>query len=69
MSRAELAEAINAHIWAVYRKRICLDADTVGRFERGVIRWPSARHPAYASSTDALRSAGVDLLEPNEGQP
>lgn len=42
MSRVELAEAVNAYIWEATGRRACLDGDTIGRYERGLIRWPSA---------------------------
>lgn len=41
MSRVELAEAVNAYIWEATGRRACLDGDTIGRYERGLIRWPS----------------------------
>ena len=44
MTRVELAEAVNHHIWTTTGKRICLDADTIARYERGQIRWPSATY-------------------------
>jgi transcriptional regulator with XRE-family HTH domain len=44
MTRAELAEAVNQYIWATSHKKICLDADTLARYERGQIRWPSATY-------------------------
>lgn len=42
MSRAELADAVNTHVWETTGKKSCLDAETIGRYERGVIRWPRA---------------------------
>jgi hypothetical protein len=46
MSRAGLADAVNAHVWKSSGSPSCLDADTIGRYERGVIRWPRADYRA-----------------------
>ncbi|WP_419706521.1 helix-turn-helix domain-containing protein [Promicromonospora sp. NFX87] len=58
MTRAELAEAVNQYVWSTSRKRICLDADTVSRYERGQIRWPSA---AYREGLRAILGVGADV--------
>ncbi|WP_280447106.1 XRE family transcriptional regulator [Nocardia brasiliensis] len=42
MGRAELAETINDYIWRQHGRRRELDARTVARYERGVVRWPNA---------------------------
>lgn len=42
MSRGELAEAVNDHLWRATGKRCALDAHTIARYERGKVRWPSA---------------------------
>jgi transcriptional regulator with XRE-family HTH domain len=44
MTRAEFAEAVNQYIWATSQKKACLDVDTLARYERGQIRWPSATY-------------------------
>ena len=44
MTRTELAEAVNQYVWTTSQKRICLDAGTLSRYERGHIRWPSATY-------------------------
>lgn len=44
MSRAELAEAVNAHVWETSGRRVCLDAEAVGRYERGLIQWPGSQY-------------------------
>lgn len=46
MSRAELAEAVNAHIWATTGSRRVLDGDMISRYERGLNRWPNAEYRA-----------------------
>lgn len=46
MSRSELAEAVNSHIWATTGSRRVLDGDMIGRYERGLNRWPNADYRA-----------------------
>ena len=58
MTRAELAQAVNQYVWNTSRKRICLDADTLSRYERGQIRWPSA---AYREGLRAVLGVGADV--------
>jgi hypothetical protein len=55
MSRAELAEAVNAHLWDTTGRCCALDAHTVARYERGAVRWPGT---AYRSALRAV--LGVD---------
>lgn len=50
MSRRELAEAVNRWLWITTAERYELDAHSVGRWERGAVRWPGAHYRA------ALRS-------------
>lgn len=50
LSRQELAELVNAYLWDHHHERVELDANYVGKLERGVIRWPGA------SYREALRS-------------
>ncbi|MBO0856308.1 MAG: XRE family transcriptional regulator [Nocardia sp.] len=40
MSRRELAEAVNAYLWRNLGLRREIDAHTIARYERGVVRWP-----------------------------
>jgi hypothetical protein len=42
LSRQELAEAVNAHVFAKFGRRIHLDGSYIGKLERGTIRWPRA---------------------------
>lgn len=44
MSRAEVAEAVNAWLWDTTGKRFDLDARAVARWERGAVRWPGAHY-------------------------
>lgn len=47
MSRGELAEAVNAHLWGKTGEACgALDGQAIGRYERGEIRWPHARYRA-----------------------
>lgn len=57
MSRGELADAANAHLWQTTHTRYALDAHTIARYERGVVRWPSA---AYRSALRAVLGAATD---------
>ncbi|WP_280311297.1 XRE family transcriptional regulator [Nocardia abscessus] len=41
MGRAELADAVNDYIWRNHGQRRELDAHTIARYERGVVRWPN----------------------------
>lgn len=57
MTRAELAEAVNAFIWSSTGQRIALDASTLARYERGLIRWPNE---AYRAGLRAVLGARSD---------
>jgi hypothetical protein len=46
MSRQELAEAVNAQVYAASGRIVSFDANHVGKLERGEIRWPSALYRA-----------------------
>lgn len=57
MTRGELAEAVNRHVWAAENQEISLDAATVARYERGMIRWPNV---AYRAGLRAVLGAERD---------
>lgn len=57
MTRRELAEAVNRHVWAAESQEISLDAATVARYERGIIRWPNV---AYRVGLRAVLGAERD---------
>ena len=57
LSRAELADAVNAHVWETTGKRSGLDAETIGRYERGMIRWPGV---AYRTGLRAVLEVDDD---------
>lgn len=46
MSRQELADAVNAHVFESTGKVVCLDDNYLGKLERGVHRWPGANYRA-----------------------
>jgi hypothetical protein len=41
LTRAELAQLINEYVWSRHRRRVEVDANYIGKLERGIIRWPS----------------------------
>jgi hypothetical protein len=43
MSRQELADAVNSYLWEKYRRDERLDRSDIGKLERGVTLWPSAK--------------------------
>ncbi|WP_103354228.1 NB-ARC domain-containing protein [Amycolatopsis sp. CA-128772] len=58
LSRRELAERVNAHLWDHGGQRAALDDNYVAKLERGTIRWPNARYreafrAVLAVATDA----------------
>ncbi|GAB3472579.1 hypothetical protein [Actinophytocola sediminis] len=58
MSRAELAEAVNEHLWRTTNKQYAsLDARAIGRYERGEIQWPTA---LYRTALRAVLGASTD---------
>lgn len=57
MSRAELADAVNAQLWRTTGQHHCVDAHTIARYERGAVRWPGA---AYRSALRAVLGAASD---------
>jgi hypothetical protein len=46
LSRSELAEAVNAYLWAGTGHRYELDGHHIAKYERGVVRWPIAPYRA-----------------------
>jgi hypothetical protein len=57
MSRHELAEAVNAHVFRATGQVTAMDAHYVGRLERGLRRWPSV---AYRDAFRAVLGASTD---------
>lgn len=46
LTRQELAEAVNAQVFRATGEITAIDANHIGKWERGVIRWPAARYRA-----------------------
>jgi hypothetical protein len=44
VSRQELAELVNAYVWNRFQVKVELDANYLGKLERGVVGWPSAMY-------------------------
>jgi hypothetical protein len=42
MSRQELTEVVNAHVFAATGRRVQVDGSYIGKLERGTHRWPRA---------------------------
>ncbi|GAA3852327.1 hypothetical protein GCM10022243_17480 [Saccharothrix violaceirubra] len=57
LSRQELAELVNAHVWRQHGTTVEIDANYVGKLERGVIRWPG---PLYREALRAVLGAPTD---------
>lgn len=57
MTRAELADAVNAHLWDRTGRRYELDDHLVGKWERGAVRTPSA---AYRAALRVVRRVDTD---------
>jgi tetratricopeptide (TPR) repeat protein len=54
MSRQELADAVNAYLWKEHNQKVSLDANYVGKLERGEHRWPSGLYrKAFRAVLDA----------------
>jgi transcriptional regulator with XRE-family HTH domain len=72
MTRQELAEAINTYIYRVSggAQVTAVDFNHVGKWERGVIRWPTAR---YRAALRAILDVGTDrdlgFVRPSRGKP
>jgi hypothetical protein len=69
LSRKELAELVNRHIWDHHRQRTPVDENYIGKLERGAVRWPSALY--REALVAVLGVAGErDLgLEPSHPRP
>ncbi len=50
LSRDRLAELVNAHVWSRHGRQVEIDANYIGKLERGVIHWPREEY------RDALRT-------------
>lgn len=72
MTRQELAEAVNEQVYraSMGTHASPVDANHIGKWERGVIRWPAAR---YRAALRAILDAGTDqelgFVRPSRGKP
>ncbi|HEY8456559.1 MAG TPA: XRE family transcriptional regulator [Actinopolymorphaceae bacterium] len=57
MSRQELAELVNRYLYRLTKRQFALDANYVGKLERGVIRWP---HKIYREAFRAVLNVSDD---------
>lgn len=57
LSRQELAELVNDHVWRHHSRVVEMDANYVGKLERGVIRWPGK---LYREALRAVLTAPTD---------
>ena len=57
MTRRELADLVNAYVWDHYRKRVQVDANYIGKLERGVICWPD---PLYREALRKVLAVPTD---------
>lgn len=65
MTRQELAEAVNAQVYRVTEKVTALDANHVGKWERGTIRWPAAHYRAALRAVlDVARDGELGFRRP-----
>jgi transcriptional regulator with XRE-family HTH domain len=65
LTRQELAQLVNEHIWAHHRQRVEIDANYIGKLERGVIRWPSEVYrEALRSVLNVSTDAALELVNP-----
>lgn len=57
LSRQELAELVNAYVWEHHQQMVELDANYVGKIERGIIQWPSK---VYREALRAILGVSTD---------
>jgi hypothetical protein len=58
LSRQELAELVNTHVWEHHQMRVETDANYIGKLERGLIGWPNAQ---YRQALRHLLAAPSDI--------
>src|SRR5262249_37154790 len=65
MSRRELADAVNAELYAAGVRDADVDANYIGKLERGLHRWPSAaRRRAFQRVLGAATAADLGVYDP-----
>lgn len=65
LSRAELASLVNAYIAQHHQRIVEIDANYVGKLERGIIRWPAALYrEALRAILGVSSDAAIGLSNP-----
>ena len=59
MTRAELADAVNAWLWENTGRRFELDDHLIGKWERGIVHYPIRQYRAALRSLDDAELAGT----------
>jgi hypothetical protein len=63
MSRRELADAVNEYLWKVHERKAAIDAEYVGKLERGDHRWPQDRYrEAFRAALGAASDAALGFF-------
>ena len=71
LSRQELADAVNAYIFRASggKHATCVDANHIGKWERGVIRWPAAHYRAALRAVlDVATDRDLGFEPPRRGE-
>ncbi|MBB5158717.1 hypothetical protein [Saccharopolyspora phatthalungensis] len=70
LTRQELAEALNAQVYRSTEKITAIDANHIGKWERGVITWPAAHYRAALRAVlDIATDADLGLENRVAGVP
>lgn len=70
MTRQELAEAVNDHVFRATGRAGAVDARHVGRWERGVNRWPAERYrTALRAVLNVMTDAELGFHRPRRDTP
>ncbi|MEV0696966.1 hypothetical protein AB0I53_03465 [Saccharopolyspora sp. NPDC050389] len=68
LTRQELAEAVNAQVYRSSEIVTAIDANHIGKWERGVIRWPAAHYRAALRVVlDVATDAELGFWKPRGG--
>ncbi|GGI76774.1 hypothetical protein GCM10011581_12360 [Saccharopolyspora subtropica] len=69
MTRKELADLVNEHAYRTSNKITAVDANHVGKWERGVVRWPAAHYrAALRDILGADTDAALGFRRPRRGR-
>jgi hypothetical protein len=64
LSRNELADLVNRYVWDHYRQQTPVDENYIGKFERGVVRWPGAVYREAILAIWVLRMSVTWAFDP-----